>query len=232
MNVYCSTISTHDAWCTSACITFLPFYGACCAVSHEKLAWHVIVALSGHTVNQRSHVYVVVERYVVPELVNEPFVILDGVAANLIFEFRLSVFFKNYNWLFKLRKKRFGKVSLGPYPELLFNFGAILFQEYVYKGITHPVFYGLLVYKLRSIKGESEFSFSSGSKIVKRLRRRQYDQAIIERTICLVLDPFTTLYRSFLKRCTLPNKAVGTIWRALLKPPQRRQSPDPCPIWL
>ena len=69
-------------------------------------------------------------------------------------------------------------------------------------------------------------------QIVKRLLRRQYDPAIIERTICLVLYPFTALYRSFLKRCTLTNKAVGTIWRALSKPPQRRQGPDPSPLWL
>ena len=48
-------------------------------------------------------------------------------------------------------------------------------------------------------------------EIVKRLRRRQYDPAIIERTIGLVLGPFTALYGSFLKRCTLTNKAVGTI---------------------
>ena len=39
----------------------------------------------------------------------------------------------------------------------------------------------------------------------------QYDPAIIERTIGLVLGPFTALCRSFLKRCTLTNKAVGTI---------------------
>ena len=58
------------------------------------------------------------------------------------------------------------------------------------------------------------------------------DPAIIERTIGLVLGPFTALYRSFLKRCTLTNKAVGTIWRALSKPPQRRQGPDPRPLWL
>ena len=37
---------------------------------------------------------------------------------------------------------------------------------------------------------------------------------------------------SFLKRCTLTNKAVGTIWRALSKPPQRRQGPEPRPFWL
>ena len=67
---------------------------------------------------------------------------------------------------------------------------------------------------------------------MKRLRRRQYDPVIIERTIGLVLGPFTALYRSFLKRCTLTNKAVGTIWRALSKPPQRRQGTDTRPLWL
>ena len=32
--------------------------------------------------------------------------------------------------------------------------------------------------------------------------------------------------------CTLTNKAVGTIWRALYKLPQRRQCPDPRPLWV
>ena len=108
----------------------------------------------------------------------------------------------------KLRKT-FGKFFRS-YSELLSKFGAISFQEYVSKGITHPVFYGDLVYKLRRVKSESNF-ISSGSKIVKRLRRRQYDPEIIERTIGLVLGPFTALYRSFLKHCALTNKAVGTI---------------------
>ena len=39
----------------------------------------------------------------------------------------------------------------------------------------------------------------------------KYDQLIIERTIGLLLGPFTTLHRSFLKHCTLTNKAFGTI---------------------
>ena len=129
----------------------------------------------------------------------------------------------------KLRKT-FGQFFRS-YSELLSKFGAISFQEYVSKGITHPVFYGDLVYKLRRVKGETNF-ISSGSKIVKRLRRRQYDPAIIERTISLVPGPFTALYISFLRRCTLTNKAVGTIWRALSKPPQRLQGPDPRPLWL
>ena len=121
--------------------------------------------------------------------------------------------------------KTFGKF-LRSYSELLSKFGAISLQEYVSKGITHPVFYGDLVYKPRRVKGETN-SISSGSKIVRRFRRKQYDPVIIERTIGLVLGPFTALYRSFHKRCTLTNKAVGTIWRALSKPPQRRQGPDP-----
>ena len=73
---------------------------------------------------------------------------------------------------------------------------------------------------------------SSGSKIVKHLRRRKYDPLIIERTIGLVLGLSTALYRSFLEHCTLTNKAVGTIWRDFSKPPQRRQGPDLCPLWL
>ena len=75
---------------------------------------------------------------------------------------------------------------------------------------SHPVFYGDLVYKLRRVKDTPNF-ISSGSKIVKRLRRRQYDPVIIERTIGLVLGPSTALYEPFLKHCTLTNKAVGTI---------------------
>ena len=84
----------------------------------------------------------------------------------------------------KLRKT-FGKFFRS-YSELLSKFGDISFQEYVFKGISHPVFYGDLVYKLRRVKDTPNF-ISSGSKIVKRLRRRQYDPLIIETTIGLVL---------------------------------------------
>ena len=49
------------------------------------------------------------------------------------------------------------------YSELLSKFGAISIQEYVSKGITHPVFYGDLVYKLRRVKSESNFTESTTS---------------------------------------------------------------------
>ena len=129
----------------------------------------------------------------------------------------------------KLRKL-FGKFCRS-YSDLLSKFGEISFQEFVSEGISQTVFYDDLVYKLRRVKCEANF-VSSGSKINKRLRRRKYDPEIIERTIGLVLCPSTALYRSFLKHCTLTNKAVGTIWRVLSKHPQRRQGPDPRPLWL
>ena len=108
----------------------------------------------------------------------------------------------------KLRKT-FGK-CFRSYSDLLSKFGEISFQEYITEGIPHPVFYGDLVYKLRRVRCEANFVWS-GSKIVKRLRRRKYDPLIIENTIGLVLGPSTALYRSFLEHCTLTNKAVGTI---------------------
>ena len=79
------------------------------------------------------------------------------------------------------------------YSELLSKFGDISFQEYVSKGISHPVFYGDLVYKIRRVKDTPNF-ISSGSKIVKRFRRRQYEPLITEKTIGLVLEPSTALY--------------------------------------
>ena len=131
--------------------------------------------------------------------------VLDFYSKNLQITSKLLTQGYRYH---KLRKT-FGKFFRS-YSELLSKFGDISFQEYLSKGISHPVFYGDLVYKLRRVKDTPNF-FSSGSKIVKRLRRRQYDPVIIERTIGLVLGPSTALYEPFLKHCTLTNKAVGTI---------------------
>ena len=50
----------------------------------------------------------------------------------------------------KLRKT-FGKFFIS-YFELLSKFGDVSFKEYLSKGISHPVFYGDLVYKLRRVK--------------------------------------------------------------------------------
>ena len=104
-------------------------------------------------------------------------------------------------------RKTFGRF-FSSYSELLSKFGEISFLEYVFEGISHPVVYDDLVYKLRRVKCEANF-VSTGSKIVKRLRRRKYDPVLVKRTIGLVLGPSTALYRSFLKHCIPTNKAVG-----------------------
>ena len=80
----------------------------------------------------------------------------------------------------------------------------------------------------------SEFHLigGGGSKLFNRLRLRQYYPLIIDRTISRMLDPYTDVHIDFLKHCTITNKAMGTIWRSLSKPPQRRQGPDIRPFWL
>ena len=80
----------------------------------------------------------------------------------------------------KKLKKTFAKLFRS-YSELLSKFGDISFQEYLLKGISHPVFYDDLVYKLKRVKDTPNF-ISSGSKILIRLRRRHCDPLIIERT--------------------------------------------------
>ena len=129
--------------------------------------------------------------------------VLDFHSKNLQITSKLLT--QGYRYL-KLRKT-FGKFFRS-YSDLLSKFCDISFQEYLFKGISHPVFYGDLVLQTKEGQRHTEFHLA-GSKIVKRLRRRQYDPLIIERTIGLVLGPCTALYRPFLKHCNLTNKAVG-----------------------
>ena len=113
--------------------------------------------------------------------------VFDFHSKNLQITSKLLTQVYRYHKLWKPFRKFFRS-----YSELLLKYGAISFQDYVSQGITHLVLYGNLVYKLRRVKGEANF-ISPGSKIVKRLRRRQYDPAIIERTMGLVLGPLTAL---------------------------------------
>ena len=71
-----------------------------------------------------------------------------------------------------------------------------------------------------NFKCEANF-VSSGSKIVKRLRRQKYDPVIIERTICPVIGRSTALYWS--------SRRLG---QYMSKPPQRSYGPHPHPLCL
>ena len=57
--------------------------------------------------------------------------------------------------------------------------------KYLTKRFSNPVFYADLVYKLIWARGFNNFIFS-GTEIIKRLRHRQYDPGIIEKTTCLL----------------------------------------------
>ena len=122
-------------------------------------------------------------------------------------------------WIWKRVKISFLK------PSLLINTGQEDITQYYKNTITHcksgarsdftiveliSLVYGDQVYELRRVKDTPNF-ISSRSKIVRRLRLRQYDPLTIERTIGLVFSPSTALCRPFLKHCTLTNKAVMTI---------------------
>ena len=67
---------------------------------------------------------------------------------------------------------------------------------------------------------------------VLQLQKQCLRKNVVLLNFCLPIANFTALCRSFLKRCTMANKAIGTKWRDLSNPPQRRQGPDLCPLWL
>ena len=99
----------------------------------------------------------------------------------------------------------------------------------------HTLSFYLVKYRLKNMFLKGAFiRFSTDSSELKgnRLRRRKYDLVFIEKTIGLVFGTSTVLHRSFPKHCILTNKVVGTIWRELSKSLQRRQGPDPRPLWL
>ena len=81
----------------------------------------------------------------------------------IVFRFYIEI---TQGYRYHKLRKTFGKFFRS-YSELLSKFGDMSFQEYLSKGISHPVFYGDLVYKLRRVKDTPNF-ISSGSKIVKR----------------------------------------------------------------
>ena len=113
--------------------------------------------------------------------------------------------------------------------DLLSKYDDISFQEYVSKRISHPVFYVDLAYKLRGGQRHNELHLVEFEKSFKKPSTKLFDPFIMLH-IGLVFGPYPTLNRRFLKRCTLTNKAAGTIWWALSKPLKRRQGPDLHPL--
>ena len=107
----------------------------------------------------------------------------------------------------KLRKT-FGKF-FRRYAELLLKYGQVTFTEFVSKGISHPPFYGDLIYKLRRIKNDTN-CLASSKRIIGRILKRKYDPIVVRRTVCMVLGPSTVYNLHTLFHCTLTNQAGGT----------------------
>ena len=73
------------------------------------------------------------------------------------------------------------------------------------EGLSHPEFYGDVIYKLRKILGRSQFH-DLFTKKIKAFTKRGYDPLILQRSACLVVDPFTVGRYAFLFNCTTTGK--------------------------
>ena len=69
------------------------------------------------------------------------------------------------------------------------------------QGISEPIFYSDLVYKMRRIVGKPNFS-DQFKKIVIRYIRVGYNLDIMRQSACLVLNPITSYSYGFLFNCT------------------------------
>ena len=95
------------------------------------------------------------------------------------------------------------------YSQLLLKFGSIHATEYITMGITQPVFYGDMINKIKRIKGR-QHNHRKCVRIIKRLLYRGYDPNVTRRTLGLVLDQSTVLYKRILETCTLTDCDDGT----------------------
>jgi hypothetical protein len=80
------------------------------------------------------------------------------------------------------------------------------------QGISHPDFYGDVIYKLRKIIGHNHFQ-TLFPKRIKHFIKKGYDvkilqrtACILQRTACLVVDPFTVGNHASLFNCTMTGK--------------------------
>lgn len=98
----------------------------------------------------------------------------------------------------KLRKTftKFYFRNLNLISKYKWNLKALLTQ-----GISHPEFYGDVIYKLRNIIGHSHFH-TLFPKRMKHFLKRGYDPTILQHTACMVVDPFTVGNHAFLFRRT------------------------------
>ena len=70
------------------------------------------------------------------------------------------------------------------------------------QGVSHPEFYGDVVYKLRKIHGHILFDFLFRKRI-RKFVKCGYDPIILQRTARLVVSNTTVDHHSYLFNCTM-----------------------------
>ena len=78
------------------------------------------------------------------------------------------------------------------------------------QGMSEPMFYGDLVYKVKRIVGKPNFS-DQFKKIVKRYIRAGYYLDIMRQSACLVLNQITVYSYGFLFNCTTVGQASDSL---------------------
>ena len=74
------------------------------------------------------------------------------------------------------------------------------------QGVSHPEFYGDVIYKLRKIIGHAHFQ-QLFSKRIKKFIKKGYDPIILQRTACLVVSPSTVDSHASFFNCTTTGRS-------------------------
>ena len=76
--------------------------------------------------------------------------------------------------------------------------------------LSEPEFYGDLVYKLKKIRGITDFS-DQFRKIIMRYKRIGYNLNVMRQSVCLVINPITVDGYAALFNCTPVDRASDSM---------------------
>ena len=94
------------------------------------------------------------------------------------------------------------------------------------QGISQQKFYGDVIYKLRKIVEHTHFN-SLFIKRIKKFNKKGYDPTILQRTACLVVNPFTVGHHASLFACATTGRSKYSM-KTTLKSGNGRSMSDIC----
>ena len=111
----------------------------------------------------------------------------------------------------KLLKQGYRYVKLRKTFAKFYNRNLLLISKYncnlktfLRQGISHPEFYGDVIYKLRKINVINQSYFNNlFPKRIKKFIKMGYDPNVLQQTACLVVSPSTVNRFAFLFRCAM-----------------------------